>query len=242
MPGIEPTPLVIARLVTRMRGARAELITVFVCTAGLVAWVAVDPRFDGDTTPQNADLNGLGWSIAVNAVLVLTASIGLWHRHRAEDARLAGMTVRTAHPSAADVRQVLGPASFNAAVAAYGGGLALGAITALLAPKAGDRMLGLAFLIGVVVFIGLAVLNLAVVLRRPALAEDADSLRVDDVLRSVDARSVVGPYPAIAAVVAGVSTTDGSWLIWPFLCYAAVGFFGWAFAQRPAACRVVAVQ
>lgn len=241
MPGIEPTPLVIARLVTRLQGARVELITTAVCTAGLLMWVAVDPRFDGDTGPQNADLNGLAWSIAANLVLVLTATIGLWYQHRVDRARLSGMTVRTAHPSAADVRQVLGSASFGTTVVIYGSGLALGAITAALAPKEADRMLGLVFLIGVAVFIGLAALNLAVVLRRPALAEDADSLRVDDVLRGVDARRAVAPYPPMAAVYAAVTSTDGSPVSWPFLCYAAVGFVGWALTQRPAACRTVAV-
>jgi hypothetical protein len=144
---------------------------------------------------------------------------------------LAASRTRSAHPAAAGVARVLGTGHLAAVLVVHGGGLLLGAVTVLLAPNPPDRALALAFLGSMAVLATLSGLALAGVLRRPSVAEDSDSLLVDDVLRTQDARAAVAPFQLVVALVAAVGSTVGSWLIWSFLGYVAIGTACWVAAE-----------
>lgn len=89
-------------------------------------------------------------------------------------------------------------------------------------------------MVGTAILAGVGGLALVTTLRRPSLAEDSDSLLVDDVLRADDARNTVAPYPIAIALVTGLSSTVDSWVLWPFLGYAAVALILWIPAERAA--------
>jgi hypothetical protein len=122
---------------------------------------------------------------------------------------------------------VLGTGHVAAILVMHGGGLLLGAATALLAPRPPDRTLAITFLACVAVTAALSGVALAGVLRRPSVAEDSESLLVDDLLRAQDAREVVQPYPIMLAIVAAAGSTVGSWQVWTFLAYAGLSTVFW---------------
>jgi hypothetical protein len=240
LPGVEPTPLLVSRLEARRRGLQAELITVAVCVAAMLVWAAVDRRNRPPVGPDAVDVRGLVLFIGINLALVLGMSAGILRRRGLERAALAGRTVRSAHPSAASVGRLIGERMRTMVIAVQGCGVVLGAAVALFAPREPDRIFGLAFLIGVGVLGALGAVNLAAVMRRPALAEDSESLVVDDLLRAEDARRAVAPYSVMVALVAGTGTAD-SWVVWPFLCFAVLGLAYWMLTERAVTCQVVAV-
>jgi hypothetical protein len=234
--GVEPTALVMARLDARQRGLRAEIITVLLGTVALLVWSVIDHRRRSPAGPDGTDPNSLVWLIATYVILILGMLAGLGYRRRLERPLLASRRTRSAHPAAAGVAQVLGRGQVAMAVVVYGGGLLLGAAVVVLAPRPPDRTLALVFLGGIGVVAALAVVTLTAVLRRPALAEDSESLLVDDLLRAEDARRAVVPYPAIVGLVVGLNSTVDSWLIWTFLGYFGIGLVSWLLAERSVRC------
>jgi hypothetical protein len=126
---------------------------------------------------------------------------------------------------------VLGSPHLAVVLIVHGGGLVLCTAAALLASRPADRALALAFLGPVAVLAALSGLALAGVLRRPSVAEDSDSLLVDDVLRTLEARATVLPLPVLVALVAAMGGTGGSWLTWSFFTYAGLGTAFWLHAE-----------
>ena len=238
--GVEPTRLVMARLDARQRGLRAEIITVLLGTVVLVGWSVIDNRRRPPTGPDGTDPNSLVWLIATYVIFTLGMLAGFQYRSRLERPLLASRRTRSAHPTAAGVAQVLGGGQAAMAVVVNGGGLLLGAVVAVLARRPPDRVLALVFLAGIGVTAALAVITLTAVLRRPSLAEDSESLLVDDLLRAEDARRAVVPYPAIVGLVVGLNSIGDSWVSWPFLGYAGIGLVSWLLAERSVRCAPTA--
>ena len=77
--------------------------------------------------------------------------------------------------------------------------------------------------LGVTICAGLAVVALADVIRRPVLAEDAASLSADDLLRVIDARQTLYPFPIVFAVPLSTAV-GGSGRWWIFLGAVAVAW------------------
>lgn len=227
---IEPSALLVARLAARRRGNWINSGTVVAFFVLLGVWSAIDGRSRSAFSWDETDVSGLAWFVLINVALILALWAGLWYAYRAERRLLATRRTRSAHPAAAGLGRVLGTGHLAAVLVVHGGGLLVGAVTALLAPRAPDRALALTFLGSIAVVVALSALALAGVLRRPSVAEDSDSLLVDDVLRTQDARAAVAPFPIVVALVAAVGSTVGSWLIWSFLGYAAIGSACWAAA------------
>jgi hypothetical protein len=229
---IEPTPLLVARLNARRAGIRAEIVTVAVIMAGMLTWSFIDHRTRGHVGPDRVDMRDFVWQITFNVALVLGMATGFWWRYRTERVLLAGMTVRSAHPSAVGPARMLGRRRLVAAVAVNVGGIAVSAGVALLAPGEPDRTLATTVAVGIAVLAALGALNLAAVLRRPSLAEDSASLDVDDVLRTDDARRAIVPYALLVGFIAAGASTVGSWVNWPFLAYTVAGAACWWLGER----------
>ncbi|HEV8557000.1 MAG TPA: hypothetical protein VGR06_11470 [Actinophytocola sp.] len=229
---IEPSALLVERLEARRRGNWITFGTVMAYTAIFTILSDLAERSRSDSTPDESDVSGLAWSVLTPVVIILAWGAGLWYSYRAERRLLGARRTRTAHPAAARVARVLGPRYLAVVLVVHGGGLLLGAATALLASRPVDRALALAFLGSIAVLATLFGLVLAGVLRRPSVAEDSDSLLVDDVLRTQDARAAVVPLPILVALVAALGdSTVGSWLIWSLLGYAVLGAACWVAAE-----------
>jgi hypothetical protein len=228
---VEPSALLVDRLEARRRGNWINGVTVVAFFVLLFSWNRISRGsgfgFDSDAT----GVGGLVFFMLTNVVLILALWAGHWYAYRAERRLVLARRTRSAHPTAAGVARVLGAGHLAAVLVVYGGALLVGAATALLAPRPPDRALALTFLGSIAVLAVLSGLALAGVLRRPSVAEDSDSLLVDDVLRTEDAIAAVAPFPIVVALVAAVGSTVGSWLIWSFLGYAVVGAASWLAAE-----------
>jgi hypothetical protein len=224
--GIEPSALLVDRLTARRRGS---WIVAIAALASVGAWSVFDDPSEPAPGPHETDVGDLVGFMVINLALVFATLIGLWWVYRQERRLLATRTTRTAHPAAASVARVLGTGHVAASLVVYGGGLLVGAAAALLAPRP-ERALALAFLVSVAVVAALSGLALAGVLRRPSVAEDSESLLVDDILRTDDAHTVVAPLPLVVALVAAIGEPITPWLFWMLLGYTVIGAIAWLLA------------
>jgi hypothetical protein len=229
---VEPSELLVARLEARRRGNRIHIAAVvaFIMIMGVWRWI-------DRSAPDENTVSGIGLSAFMYAMVIVALCLGWWYQDRAERHLLSLMRIRSAHPAATSVRDVLGPAHLVAVTVVFGGGLLLGAAGALLAPRPSDRVLALTFLVAVAVLAALGCLALVTVLRRPTVAEDAESILVDDVLRTQDARFALIPLPILVALATAGGTTTGSWMAWALLAYTAVGAACWLSAELLAGLR-----
>jgi hypothetical protein len=202
----EVTPLLAARLAARRRG---EILTMVVLVAGIVAylawgvWESVVDYF----TPSVPEVTDLSRLAALFIVYALGAIAAQFVQARGERRIGAALSRRVAQPTAAGPVAVAGSWFAAAAAVVYGGGLLAGAVVALGGRDAsdGDRLIGVVFIGAVLAFAALGLGALAGVVRRPVVAEDAQSLVDDHLLRREEAMQAIAPYPAILAVVAGVN-------------------------------------
>ncbi|HEU4421154.1 MAG TPA: hypothetical protein VFR67_01295 [Pilimelia sp.] len=221
--GIEPFPLLAARLAVRRR-ASAALIAVLV-VAAVVAIEALDRlgANDAGVDPRAA------WQRLIALIaLMLVAGLARWlwqfAVRRGEQRLAATLTRRAAHPTATDWRAVLRRRGIASAALLYGGALGFAIAIAVGARTAYDLAMAGVLLLALVAVAAMTAFEVAGILRRPALAEDAGSLVVDDVLRADDARTVaVSPVPAVLAVFTVMSiSAQTAAPLYPF-CYAFVG-------------------
>lgn len=229
---VEPSELLVARLEARRRGNRIHVAAALGLIMAMGVWRWIDR-----SAPEENTVSGIGLSAFMYAMVIVALCLGWWYQDRAERRLLSLMRIRSAHPAATSVRDVLGPAHLVAGTVVFGGGLLLGAAGALLGPRPPDRVLSLTFLAAVTVLATLGCLALVTVLRRPTVAEDAESILVDDVLRTQDARSALTPLPLLVALATASGTTPGSWVLWALLAYTAVGAACWLFAELLAGLR-----
>jgi hypothetical protein len=227
--GIEPTPLLAARLDARRAGLVAELATIAIVMAGMLAWSFVVRWGSGPDEPGADDFV---WLASFYVALIAGMAVGFWWRRRLEWPLLQTMTVRSAHPAATSAVRVLGERRLAAAVAVNGGCLAVGAVAALLAPAERDRAIALAVLVGVAVLAALGSLILASVLRRPSLAEDSESLAVDDRLRLEDAKRALMPYALPITLSAALDSTLSPPVAWLFRGYVVVAAVCYVLGER----------
>jgi hypothetical protein len=188
--GVEPTPLLVARVRTRDRSGRQAAVVVVV--AGLALLLVMAALADAVPAPLGPVVAAGGF--VGTGVLVL---LGVWwwlHHSRAVDRRIAAtLTRRVASPWATDWRAVVGGRRLACAVVAYGGALLVGAVGILLADSPPRRAAAVTVLAFSVVVAWLVVATVVDVLRRPVLAEDAASLVYDELLRTEDARVALDP-------------------------------------------------
>ena len=226
---IEPSALLVDRLEARRRGNRVYGGTLLAFFALLFVASAIGNRSGSVFDPDASEIGRLSYPVLNNVFFVIAMGVGQWYAYRAGRRLMLARSTRTAHPTAAGVARVLGTRYLAAVLVVYGGGLLLGVATALVATRPAERTLALTFLGSVTVLAVVSGLALAGVLRRPSVAEDSDSLLVDDVLRNQDARAAVVPFPIAVALLAAIGSTPvASWLIWSFVGYAALGSACWA--------------
>ena len=217
-------PLTERRYFARYRAYQTEIAATWaavVVVAVAVAWQLVTGQ-----TPGTAGT--LAWFVAAYLVLAGGSLVGLCQQRRADRAIAATVSERVARPVAVGPRELLGGWFLLAAAVAYPGAVAVGATALVAADRSADRAAAVAFLCAVAFFAAYAVAVLAHVLRRLALATDLATLANDETLRREDAGVALAPYLAVLALVAGVGTTPGSWLLWAYLGYAAAAGVTWA--------------
>lgn len=237
----DATPLLQARLDARRRGESLSSALVGAATAGyLVAAVLADDLRDGRAALYRVALFCVAIALAV--------IVGLWAQGRRERRIGQSLARRVAHPHAVSVRAVVGRGFVVATIVSFGGGALASLVAAMGAGDRNDRGLGLILLGTVSAFALIGLVGLTQVVRRPAVADDEQSLMDDLVLRREDALGVVVPYPVLLALIAAVQSRSLA-VVSLFLGYALVAGVVWLIAyvvathttaRRPAADRGVA--
>lgn len=216
-PDATPSPLIAARL--RVRRRSVLVLFVALPVIGVVVVTA-------DAVPASETFGFLSLYLG----LLLVGVLGQWLRLRAlrlADRRLGtALRRRVTHPGSTGWRTVLGPRRLAVAGVMYGLGLALGLLDMGYARTPSDWALIATYLAGVTVLAALSAGEVADVVRRPAVAEDALSLAVDDVLRTEDAEQiVVTPVPAMLAVFASIALSrTPDWYVEVYLVMGVVAF------------------
>ena len=221
-------PLTERRYAARYRAYRTELGAAWAAAGVFVAataWQLVTGERPGTAAT-------LAWFVAAYLILAGGSLLGRRRQRLADRAIAATVSPRVARPVAVGARELLGGWFLLAAAVAYPGAVAVGVAGLLAADRSADRATAVAFLVAVAFFAACAAATLTDALRRPAVATDPRTLSDDEALRREDAGLAVAPYLAVLALVAGVGTTPGSWLLWAYLGYAAAAAVTWAAWQR----------
>ncbi len=212
VPEQEPSPLLAARLRARRRLAAPVICLALALAAGIV-FGASQLRLDDYRR-----------SIApriVTEFAVILAVVGLtwwWLRAvRRADVKIgAALPRRVTRPIRAGYPQVLGRHRLVIGAIGYGGSFVLGLVALALARTGADRAIAGVLLGGLAVLTTLATVELVEIVRRPAVAQDALTLAVDDALRVDEARGIVtSSIPALmtAFTVASLSADTPSALV-----------------------------
>jgi hypothetical protein len=196
-----PTPLIAARLAIR-RMATMAVVVVGVAVVAYITTANHNGRGPAASTPQG------GFFVAM-----LLGVFVHWARQRgaalAERRISARLGRRVAHPTLPDWRMVIAPWRLITGAALNAVAFGIGAVVAAFATTAADRTAGLVLMGAVAATTAVTAVQVADVLRRPALADDAMSLAFDDVLRTEDARAyVVSVFPAIFVAFTVMALTD----------------------------------
>jgi hypothetical protein len=218
--GASPTPLLLARLAVRRR-ARVATSAGLVCLGVLT--IAV--------------MNTRGWSTAAQPllhllpfVIVFLAGVLVrwaWQRVvRLGDRRIAaGLTRRAAHPTPPGWRALLGRRGIAITAVTYTGSLAVAVAAATLGRTDQDRALVVILFLVLAALAAITAAEVAEAVRRPALADDATSLAVDDALRAEDARAAAtSPTPAMMATFTAMTLSPDAASSLTVFCYILVGF------------------
>lgn len=218
----ETTPLLTARLDARHRGEAVSTGVIVVAIAAYLSAIAFSDAPRGGTTA----LSRITMFYVASA---LAAILALWVQGRAERRIGRALARRVAHPAAVRVGTVVGRWCIIAAVLVVGAGGLVSSVAAVTAPDPDDRLLGLILLgaVGAFALIGLA--GLVQVVRRPAIADDEQSLVDDLLLRREDALRVLIPYPALLALIAAVQSRSLP-VLFGFLAYAVIAAAAWTLA------------
>lgn len=200
-PRREPSRLLAARLVARDLRSRTE-VGLLVPLSGLIIAFALVREF---LLPLEFRVDGhnLLGVVQLAAFYVLMAGVSWWTsrvQRRSEQRVAAALPRRVAHSALASPFEVLGGAHLTAVTFTYAGGIGLGVGLALGGGHVADRTIGLVFAIGTLAFGVITAVVAVEEVRRPALADDDESLAIDDVLRTEDAHRVL-PFPAVIAAI-----------------------------------------
>ncbi len=212
VPEQAPSHLLAARLRARRRLAAPVI--------GLAAALAVGIVF-GSAQLRPDDYRRSVAPRIVTEFVVILAIVGLtwwWLRAvRRADLKIgAALPRRVTRPTRAGYPQVLGRHRLVIGAIGYGGSFALGLVALALARTGADRAVAGVLLAGLAVLTMLTTAELVEIVRRPAVAEDALTLAVDDALRVDEARGIVtSSIPALmtAFTVASLSTGTPSALV-----------------------------
>jgi hypothetical protein len=239
--GRPTTPLLQARLDARHRSETLSWHLMAAVLAAFVVVFVVVGELSNVPRPERASLLGHGFlQLGIFYVAMALAIVaGLWLQDRDERRIARTLTRRVAHPQAVRVSTVVGRWFIVTTTVTVGAGLLAGVVAAMLATEPKDRELGLLMLAAVGAFALIGLAGLVQVVRRPAIADDEQSLGDDLLLRREDALRVATPYPAVLAAVAAVHSRSLT-VLFVFLGYALaaviVSFLAhWAVSRAPAA-------
>jgi hypothetical protein len=209
---VEVTALLVARLRARDRSRWQALATGAVA---VVVLVVAAMRWTDPVAGQPAlqpRLMATMFGASLIALLVVWWALRAPRRSERRIAR--GLASRATHPVVPDWQGVVGRYHLVAATVPYLLAVGAGVAVAVGARSGYGRVTGVVFLLAVVVCGAVATAAVLDVLRRPVLAEDGASLRVDDLLRIEDARRALYPFP-VAFLLPLALTADSSarWVI-----------------------------
>lgn len=221
-----PSPLLAARLAVREQAQRRLNVLVSASTFLLVCAVGLNEFVDLSLVIGGEDLLG---PLALAAFYLLAAASLWWlsRRQRRQERRIAAeLTRRVARSVVRPPGEVLGGWFLAAGAVTYVGGAALGMGMALFSAEFTDRALGGIFAAGTLTLGLVAAVVAGEEVRRPAFAEDDDTLAVDDQLRTEDAHFVVPFAVGVAVVFAGTAESDTASIL--LLVFAGVSGVLWA--------------
>jgi FtsH-binding integral membrane protein len=203
--GAEPTPLLAARLRVRRQSLTAVVAALVVLGVLVVATFGNVGTDSAESFRRTATVRLIG-NVAVVVAVVLARWLWLRVVRRADRRLGAALARRVAHPAQPGGRAVLGRTGLAGIAVSYGGALGIGIAALVLVHTAQDRLTAAVSLLGIAVLAVTTAVEVADILRRPALAEDPLTLTVDDVLRAEDARAVAtAPVPAMLAAFTAVT-------------------------------------
>ncbi|BEL06346.1 hypothetical protein Q0Z83_045370 [Actinoplanes sichuanensis] len=221
--GVEPTPMLAARLAVRRRArlGAAILPAVFLVATALVYVSALPLQPAGD---------GFGPQLVVLTTLVagLVLGLSLLNRWVRRVDRQAGSDLprRATHSVRPGWRTVLGVPRAAFLAATYAGGAVL-TVASLIGRVGAARYAAVILLIGLCgVAVGTAV-QLRHVLTHPVVADDEGSLKADLLMRVEDAREVAVPtvvwsLPVVSVFDAGLDAWNTAWLVFIVLSVVAL--------------------
>lgn len=219
-----PTPLLAARLAARRQAMTGLVVTVMIAVVVLTVergwWLVTStPTSPALAAPSLAGLvkgTGMGMVMGILAVVVMRGLSMRWVA-RAERRLGATLAVRAAHVPSAGWRTIMGTRRLWVTAVLYGGSTAVAVAAISFAESAEAIMMAIVLLGAIAALAAVTCVEIAGIMRRPCLAEDTASLRVDDVLRAADIQASTTPLlPALLAAPT-VSQGGGQYPAWLLL-------------------------
>ncbi|MEV0133789.1 hypothetical protein AB0H83_35655 [Dactylosporangium sp. NPDC050688] len=216
--GVEPTPLLAARLAVRRRARLAGdvLLAVFLCGVAL-AYISDLPHGEGPV--RRGPL--LALTAMVVALVLAQSLLDRWVR-RADRRAAATLPRRAAHPVRLGWRTLLGRPRAALTLATFAGAAAL-AVRGLTEEVAGARFAAVILLIGLAGVATSMAVQLRHVLTHPTVADDEASLTADVAMRVEDARAVATPSVVWCLPVVSVFSTTAGWWNAAWLVFTVLG-------------------
>lgn len=205
--GREPSHVLAARLAVRQRRTDRELLLLVLLGVAIIPFALVREFASLSLEIGGEDVLGV---VQLAAFYVMMAGLAWWgsrSQRRAERHIAASLPRRVAHNANTSVVGVLGVPFLVSWAATYLGGVALGVGLVVGADAVTDRLTAAVFAAGTAVFAVITAVVAAEEVRRGALAEDEESLAVDDVLRTEDAHRVL-PFPVFLAAIYAADATE----------------------------------
>ncbi|GAA2680300.1 hypothetical protein [Nonomuraea recticatena] len=200
-----PTPLLASRLAVRRR---ARLATYVILAALIIVSALVATSALGGLQPYRP-LPLLALAASVAGLLLAQSLLDRWVR-RVDQRAGATLSRRAAHPIQPGWRTLLGRPFAVFAVATFAGAMALAA-SALAVPEPTVRQMAVVVLIGLLGATAITAMQLRHLLRFPVVAEDAESLTADVIMRVEDARELTTPSVQWTLPVVLFGTAPGWW-------------------------------
>lgn len=217
-----PTPLLAARLAARRQAMTGLVVMVMVAVVVLTVergwWLVTSTP----TSPASAapSLAGLVMGTVMGTVMLAVVVVrGLSMRWVARAERRLGATlaVRAAHVPSAGWRTIMGTRRLWVTAVLYGGSTAVAVAAISFAESAEATTMAIVLLGAIAALAAVTCFEIAGIMRRPCLAEDTASLRVDDVLRAADIQASTTPLLPALLAASTVSQGGGQYPAWLLL-------------------------
>ncbi len=230
----EPTPLLVARLRARDDGQRVARIVTFAALFTYIFGMIRRDEIDGSSLSPSGVLGTLVATSALGVALALGIVAALWVQRSADRRIAASLPRRVAHPAAVRLGGLLTGWFVASAIVVHVGGLLAAGAVAILATSPADRAASAVLAGCVIAFAAVGCAIVVEVVRRPAVADDPQSLVDDELLRREDALKAVEPVAGVVAVMAAIGSRSGGSVVAVYLIYSVAALLVWSRAAHAA--------